>query len=70
MMEGSGRKLVLIVWLFVGIVVCLLALVVYSVSLLSSGRALVAICIARYSSAAPARCGISGSRQVSWGIRN
>ena len=37
-----GRRLVLIVWLFVGIVVCLLALVVYSVSLLSSGRALVA----------------------------
>ena len=40
--EGSGRKLVLIVLLFVGIVVCLLALVVFSVSLLSSGRALVA----------------------------
>ena len=37
-----GRRLGLIVWLFVGIVVCLLALVVYSVSLLSSGRALVA----------------------------
>jgi diguanylate cyclase (GGDEF)-like protein/PAS domain S-box-containing protein len=37
-----GRKLGLIVWLFVGIVVCLLALVVYSVTLLSSGRALVA----------------------------
>jgi diguanylate cyclase (GGDEF)-like protein/PAS domain S-box-containing protein len=37
-----GRKLGLIVWLFVGIVVFLLALVVYSVSLLSSGRALVA----------------------------
>ncbi len=37
-----GRKLGLIVWLFVGIVICLLALVVYSVSLLSSGRAMVA----------------------------
>ncbi len=37
-----GRRLVLIVWLFVAIVVCLLALVVYSVNLLSSGRALVA----------------------------
>src|SRR5436190_24053050 len=37
-----GRKLVLIVWLFVGIVVALLALVAYSVNLLSSGRALVA----------------------------
>ena len=37
-----GRRLGLIVWLFVGIVVCLLALVVYSVTLLSSGRALVA----------------------------
>ena len=36
-----GRRLGLIVWLFVGIVACLLALVVYSVSLLSSGRALV-----------------------------
>jgi len=37
-----GRRLGLIVWLFVGIVVALLALVVYSVNLLSSGRALVA----------------------------
>jgi diguanylate cyclase (GGDEF)-like protein/PAS domain S-box-containing protein len=34
--------LTLIVWIFVGIVVCLLALIVYSVNLLSSGRALVA----------------------------
>ena len=37
-----GRRLGLIVWLFVGIVVALLALVAYSVNLLSSGRALVA----------------------------
>jgi diguanylate cyclase (GGDEF)-like protein/PAS domain S-box-containing protein len=36
-----GRKLGFIVWLFVGVVVCLLALVVYSVNLLASGRALV-----------------------------
>src|SRR5258705_1516442 len=36
-----GRRLVLIVWLFVGIVVCLLVAAVYSVELLSAGRAFV-----------------------------
>jgi diguanylate cyclase (GGDEF)-like protein/PAS domain S-box-containing protein len=36
-----GRRLVLIVWLFVGIVVCLLLAAVYSVELLSAGRAFV-----------------------------
>ena len=36
-----GRRLVLIVWLFVGIVVCLLIAAVYSVELLSAGRAFV-----------------------------
>jgi len=36
-----GRRLVLIVWLFVGIVVCLLTAAVYSVELLSAGRAFV-----------------------------
>src|SRR3982074_913065 len=34
-----GRRLVVIVWLFVGIVVCLLIAAVYSVELLSAGRA-------------------------------
>ena len=38
---APGRKLVLVVWLFVGIVICLLAAVVYGVSLLSSARAFV-----------------------------
>ena len=37
----KGRRLVLIVWLFVGIVVCLLVAAVYSVELLSAGRAFV-----------------------------
>ncbi|MGE5615942.1 MAG: putative bifunctional diguanylate cyclase/phosphodiesterase [Bacillota bacterium] len=37
-----GRKLVLVVWLFVGIVVAMLALVVVSLGMLSSGRAIVA----------------------------
>ena len=36
-----GRRLVVIVWLFVGIVVCLLIAAVYSVDLLSAGRAFV-----------------------------
>src|SRR5436309_14408331 len=36
-----GRRLVVIVWLFVGIVVCLLTAAVYSVELLSAGRAFV-----------------------------
>ena len=36
-----GRRLVLIVWLFVGIVVCLLVAAVYSVELLAAGRAFV-----------------------------
>src|SRR5216684_7241039 len=36
-----GRRLVVIVWLFVGIVVCLLIAAVYSVELLSAGRAFV-----------------------------
>jgi diguanylate cyclase (GGDEF)-like protein/PAS domain S-box-containing protein len=36
-----GRRLVVIVWLFVGIVVCLLVAAVYSVELLSAGRAFV-----------------------------
>ena len=36
-----GRRLVIIVWLFVGIVVCLLVAAVYSVELLSAGRAFV-----------------------------
>jgi hypothetical protein len=38
---APGRRLVLVVWLFVGIVICLLAVVVYGVSLLSSARAFV-----------------------------
>ena len=38
-----GRRLVLIVWLFVGIVVTLLVAAVYSVELLSAGRAFVAL---------------------------
>jgi diguanylate cyclase (GGDEF)-like protein/PAS domain S-box-containing protein len=36
-----GKRMVLIVWLFVGIVVCLLVAAVYSVELLSAGRAFV-----------------------------
>ncbi|MGZ5074009.1 MAG: PAS domain-containing protein, partial [Usitatibacter sp.] len=36
-----GRRLVVIVWLFVGIVVCLLIAAVYSVELLAAGRAFV-----------------------------
>src|ERR1700676_2613641 len=36
-----GRRLVVIVWVFVGIVVCLLIAAVYSVELLSAGRAFV-----------------------------
>src|SRR5512141_2189795 len=36
-----GRRLVVIVWLFVGIVVCLLTAAVYSVELLAAGRAFV-----------------------------
>ncbi len=36
-----GRRLVVIVWVFVGIVVCLLTAAVYSVELLSAGRAFV-----------------------------
>ncbi|HEY4998183.1 MAG TPA: hypothetical protein VII36_03525, partial [Usitatibacter sp.] len=36
-----GRRLVAIVWLFVGIVLCLLLAAVYSVELLSAGRAFV-----------------------------
>ena len=40
--DWAGRKLVLVVWLFVGIVVAMLALVVLSVGILSSGRAIVA----------------------------
>src|SRR5512140_3096058 len=38
----AGGRPVLIVWLFVGIVVCLLGLTIYSVQLLGSGRAFVA----------------------------
>ena len=36
-----GRRLVVIVWVFVGIVICLLTAAVYSVELLSAGRAFV-----------------------------
>src|ERR1700682_4866848 len=36
-----GRRLVVIVWVFVGIVVCLLIAAVYSVELLAAGRAFV-----------------------------
>ena len=36
-----GRRLVVIVWVFVGIVVCLLTAAVYSVELLAAGRAFV-----------------------------
>src|SRR6059058_3777631 len=36
-----GRRLVVIVWVFVAIVVCLLTAAVYSVELLAAGRAFV-----------------------------
>src|SRR5947208_2283695 len=36
-----GRRLVVIVWVFVGIVICLLTAAVYSVEMLSAGRAFV-----------------------------
>src|SRR5207249_11138333 len=36
-----GKRLVVIVWLFVAIVICLLTAAVYSVELLSAGRAFV-----------------------------
>src|SRR4051812_45549112 len=36
-----GRRLVVIVWVFVAIVICLLTAAVYSVELLSAGRAFV-----------------------------
>src|SRR3982751_6531970 len=36
-----GRRLVVIVWVFVGIVICLLTAAVYSVELLAAGRAFV-----------------------------
>ncbi|MGE5097576.1 MAG: hypothetical protein ACM3SO_20740, partial [Betaproteobacteria bacterium] len=38
----AGGRPVLIVWLFVGIVICLLGLTIYSVQLLGAGRAFVA----------------------------
>jgi diguanylate cyclase (GGDEF)-like protein/PAS domain S-box-containing protein len=37
----QGRRLVVIIWLFVGIVFCLLALSYYSIAILSAGRAYV-----------------------------
>src|SRR5580700_3357830 len=37
----QGNRLVLIIWLFVGIVICLLALAYYSITILSAGRAYV-----------------------------